>query len=307
MATGHPSEKELVTPPWMAAFREEFPGWGWALDVADSSLLVILDEWWNETGMDSEIAYEDKYDTLLAGLKNSDWFRTNIQSVRDSIIQEGEDPATFKHNIEVNVADARDYAHGLGIVLDPEELEEIGYAAERFDWDKTQITHHIINIAYQTGRTLGRGEIQRTYDSLQNFAGAQYVDMSDQQLKDYAFRINQGEDTLEAAEGFINAKAQAQWGFFDVTAAAERGLTVEDMLSPVRHSIAETLEMDPMAVDLKNFGDDLVKGEGDNQRFINAKEGVAWAKQQEAYKGTEEFRSGVTNVAGAIARAFGRR
>lgn len=294
-----------MSTDWLANFKDEFPGWAWALS-GGGDLYSVIENWWQAEDTDL-YDYAERYTSLLQGIKGSEWFRETTESVRDSILFEAEDPATYGYNVGVNIGDAKDLARGLGFGFDDDYYEEIGHTAERFNWTADQITHRLINDAYSSGAEIGQGLIQTTVDELSAYAANQLVEVDGSTLLDFAYRIQQGEDTLVDAENFINAASQAQWTFFDVGNAYSNGLTVSDSLASVKTQIASTLEINEDDVDLSAMGGSLVAGDEGARRFISKTEADGWARKQDAYQGTNQFKDSVHRLGGALARTFGRR
>jgi hypothetical protein len=115
-----------------------------------------------------------------------------------------------------------------------------------------------------------------------------------------------GAMSWEDVKDTIQGLAGAQWDFLDIEGLAERGLTVADTLSTVKSTIASTLELNDEDINLMGMGvENLVKGEGEGRRFINTDDAKNWAKKQSMYQGTDEFRSDVRGLGGAISQIWG--
>ena len=297
----------VLDPNWEAEFAKWFPGW---LEVAqkDSSLMAIFQTFWNEH--DPNAGYQTWYDDLLTQIKSSDWYRTQPKSVRDSLIMEAEDPATYEYNLGINEADARQIAFNLGLNFSDSYFSDVAETAERYNWTGQQLMSHISKdgrLASHSPDAPIRGEIKQNHDTLKHYSQSMMADIGGHSW-DFAWQIASGDNTLADAKDYIQELSQSYFPFLDVRGLGERGLTIADILAPTKNAIANTLELNPEDVHMWEMPlDQLIKGEGDSQRFLTPMEAVNVFKKDERYQGTTQFRSDVRSLAGAISQTFGRR
>ena len=297
-------KEEWVTGDWWTDFEKLFPGWA-ELAKGNSEIRGIFEEYF--TKVDDGLAYTEHQERILGLIKNSKWYRTQTASIRDSILLEIQDPATYKQNVYINKKDAKQIAYNSGLSFTETEFNDFAERAERYDWNLSEFQEWIVQRGRSQSEQPVRGSIKRTHDDIQSYAQSMLVPIGGKAW-DFAYKIDAGNDSMENAKDHIQGLAETTFDFVDIQSLASRGLTVSDLLANAKETIAGTLELNPTDVHLYEMSmDDLVVGEGDSKRFINGQEAETWAKKQGRYQMTDDFRGGIRDIATSIATTFGRR
>lgn len=310
-SSGRPPRYEFVMPKkewaagsWWAEFQKLFPGWA-QLAESNSEIRGIFEDYFE--GVEEGLDFEEHKNRISALIKNSRWYKTQTSSIRDSILLEVEDPATYKHNIYINKKDAKQIAFNAGLSFTEDQFNDFAEKAERMNWDLAEFTEFIVKRGRSQSSQPVRGGIKRTHDDIQSYAQSMLVPIGGKAW-DFAYKINAGNDSMENAKDYIQGLAESSFDFVDVQSLASRGLTISDLLANAKETIADTLELNSADVHLYEMKmDDLVVGEGDSRRFINSQEAETWAKKQGRYQMTDDFRGGIRDIAQTIATTFGRR
>jgi hypothetical protein len=82
-----------------------------------------------------------------------------------------------------------------------------------------------------------------------------------------------------------------------------------DVMSPIKMSVAENLEIAPETVDLLDprFAELLqVRTENGTYRPMTSAEATRWARSQEQFKGTKKAEEASSGLAEALAKTFGK-
>jgi hypothetical protein len=324
---------DLADPTdWYEDFLKNFPGWA-ELVANVPELKGIIETWW-ETGVD-EWDYNAQYNGLLSAIQGSNWWGITEEPLRDYLLLQSSDPATWAKNNEITRQNAMNAASELGldfagIFNDPKYrgtkfFEKDYYTflsqmAEKNDWTLAQIKDRLVRDGLAMDTTPVRGSIKRDMDRIISYGKDMLIDISPSHARTWAHRMgSEGGFFSDAGEfqhgamGWDDVKdtiqglASAEWDWLDIDGLAERGLTVADTLSTVKSTIASTLELNPENINLMGIGiDNLTKGEGEGRRFINKNDAESWAKRQSMYQGTDKFRKDVRTLGGGVNQLFGR-
>ena len=293
------------TSEWWEKIEQLYPGWAKVIN-SQSGLRESITTFF--AGLDpNEVDWSEMETQLLNLMKSSKWYTTQAQSVRESIILEAEDPATYKYNIRQTKKDIREILFNNDLSLHSAVINVFAEEAERYDWDLNQLKEHLVQ-AGRAGDKPVRGGIKRTFEDIKSYAQAMLTPIGDGDAWDFAYKIEAGNDSMDNAHDHIQSLATETFDFVNVQELATRGTTISDLLSGAKEQIATTLDLNSNDVRLYDMSlDDLVVGEGDSKRFINRQDAEAWAKKQGRYQMTDAYRGDVRNLASGIANHFGTR
>ncbi len=290
---------------WWVTLQQMYPGWAKIIE-SEPGMQDIVSEFFASLNQET-IDWGDVELKLTNLLKSSKWYTEQAQSVRDSILLEMEDPATYKYNIGQNEKDIKQILYNMGLSLTKDQIGVFAERSERYNWDLNQLTEHLVEHA-RGGEKPIRGGIKRTFEDIKSYAQSMLYDLGDGDTWNFAYKIQAGNDSMENAEDHIQGLAAETFDFVNVQELASKGLTISDLLSGVKEQIATTLDLNSNDVRLYNMSlDDLVVGEGESKRFINRQETEAWAKKQGRYQMTDAYRGDVRDLAKGVANHFGTR
>ena len=93
---------------WWKKIKALYPGWAKIIE-GNEGLKGIIQDYFADFSKEGapQVVWSEMEDTLLNLMKNSNWYKTQTKSVRDSIILEAEDPATYKRNLHQNTKDIK--------------------------------------------------------------------------------------------------------------------------------------------------------------------------------------------------------
>jgi len=305
IVVNQPPDPKWDAGEWWVTLQRMYPGWAKIIE-SEPGMQDIVSEFF--AGLDPDtIDWRDVELNLTNLLKGSKWYTEQAQSVRDSILLEMEDPATYKYNIGQNEKDIKQILYNMGLSLTDNSIGVFAERAERYNWDLNQLTEHLVKYA-RGGEKPVRGGIKRTFEDIKSYAQSMLTPIGDGDTWNFAYKIEAGNDSMENAEDHIQGIAAETFNFVNVQELASKGLTISDLLSGVKEQIATTLDLNSNDVRLYNMSlDDLVVGEGESKRFINRQETEAWAKKQGRYQMTDAYRGDVRDLAQGVANHFGTR
>lgn len=194
-------------------------------------------------------------DKFVAKLRNTKWFKKNSASVRNAIMQETADPATYKANVDQMYATVRDSwgsMFGAGQVPD-KQLRAWAETAHRMGWSEAQLIDRMTQgMDYRKllqGKTLGgkAAEVKGQVDSLLASYG---VDLGDSWKARQLERVVEGDDTVAGIQGRVRDLAMREYKAF--ADRIQAGETVMEIADPYMQKMAGLLELNPNDVGLKD-------------------------------------------------------
>lgn len=241
---------------WMGGRR--VPGVAGGKGTADTSAAPILEstELAERYGMsyalfDSEPELKKLLSQATAGqwtterfqaeLKNSKWWRTNSQSVREAKALAAGDPATWRATIEAQRVALREAAVQAGAILTNKQLDKLARDSIAYAWNEAQIANFLGKyIKFREDKTLGgqAGTIAQELSSLAHDLG---IRISEQTLKNYAQYVIRGVSTMQDAENQLRAEAAGTYPGFEEQILA--GESVRAMAEPYVQMMASELEL----------------------------------------------------------------
>lgn len=192
---------------------------------------------------------------FTASLKNTKWWSTQSDTLRQYLTLRYTDPATFKQKqsqaqydinaLSVQVG-AGDLIHGSAI--NKKALADLVYNSMALGWSDDRIKSFLGARASTKGGIMG-GEAGDAFDKLHEIAynnGMTYGSW----FASTAKKIAAGTYTIEQAEDTIRKQAAAKYSAFAPQIKA--GQNVMDLAAPYIQSVSKILEVPPTAVGLSN-------------------------------------------------------
>lgn len=300
-----PEDPKWDSTEWWKTIERLYPGWAQIIR-SEPQMQTIISDFFAELDEDT-FDFSTFSAQLMTQMKGTDWYTLQRESIRDSIVLEMDDPATYKANIAQNMKDIKQMMFEEGVSLQPAIINWMKVRAERMNYDKDELREFVVTTG-RGGDKPTRGNAKRIFDDINGYAQSMLVPIDSGKAWDYSFDIAAGNDSMANPQDFIQGLASNTFDFVNVQELASKGITISDLLSDAKQQIATTLDLNSNDVRLYNMSlDDLVVGEGDSKRFINRQDAEAWAKKQGRYQMTDEHRGGVVNLANGIANHFGTR
>lgn len=193
---------------------------------------------------------------FTARLRGTKWFKTHSGPVRNAIMQETADPASYKANVNKMAATVRDtWGRMFGTAnMSNKELRTWAETAHRMGWSEAQLIDQMtkgVNYQKLLRKRQGLGgtaaEIAGQLDSLSANYG---VPLGNKWRARQLEKIIEGGDTLEGVQTRVRDVAMREYkAFADRIAAGE---TVAEIADPYVQQMAELLELNENDVGLRN-------------------------------------------------------
>jgi len=182
-----------------------------------------------------------------AAVEGTNWWKKQSDATRQWKILSLTDPATAAARKAERVMLITQTAEGLGVKLSPAALSKIVNDSLTLGLDNAQIQGAIAkNWTYQAG-VPESGVASTTIDSLKQASQDYLVPLSDQTINAWTEKVLAGNATAQDFTEY--AKQQAHSLFPTMRAALDRGMTVQQYADPYKQLAAQTLNIDPNAID----------------------------------------------------------
>ena len=192
---------------------------------------------------------------FVAGLRNTKWFKHHSSSVRNAILQQTSDPATYQANVDSMFATVKDaYGKMFGTAnMDHKDLRRWAETGYRMGWSEAQLVDHITKgINYRkllkNGELGGSAaEVEGQLNSLiENFGLNNGTNWKAHQLE----KLMEGNDTIAGVQNRVREQAKREYGAF--ADQIDAGSTVADIAAPYKQMMSDLLELNPNEVDIRD-------------------------------------------------------
>lgn len=191
-------------------------------------------------------------------------------------------------------------SRSLGIEFDDGALDALAQTVVEGNWTNAQVDDYILG-----AQATKPGLITAGIDQIKALGAQQMLKISDATAREYAARIESGEQTMEGVKSAFQAQAQTQFGW--AANLISQGVSVRDILLPARDKIAALLEISPDSVDLMDdryLNMVQTTDEKGQVRAATLGEVAQRARKDDRYRQTEGARRDTANVGVTLARMF---
>jgi hypothetical protein len=249
-------------------------------------------------------------DLFTAKLKNTNWWKTQPDSLRQYITTKYTDPATWKQKYGQGISDMNSIAVqvGLGNQVDGKGqssklLQTATYYSLALGWSDARIKDWL------GGQVQGHagvmwGEAGDTYDKLQSIAYLNGIKLNTSWYTNNVRAVESGKSTESQLEDSIRKTAAARYSAFRPQILA--GQNVMDLASPYIQSVAKILEIPSSDVDL--FNSHVAKAMSSN---TNGQAMSIWSfenslRQDPLWKKTQNAQDSAMQTAHQVLQSFGQ-
>lgn len=247
---------------------------------------------------------------FVAQMRATKWFKNKSASVRNAILQETSDPATFQASLDQMTATVQDtYGSMFGANMDEKQVSKWARMAVRLGWSQAELVDRISStVDYEKmlkKDSLG-GTAAETKAQLDSLASNYGVRLGDQWKARQLAKIMSGDDTLAGIQTKVQEMAMREYkAFADRIAAGE---TVSEIADPYVSRYAELLEMNPNSVKLN---DDMIQramkqtGPDGKAAAMDLHTFEKEVRKDNRWQYTMNARQEVANVTSELMRSFG--
>jgi hypothetical protein len=248
-------------------------------------------------------------DVFQAKLKNTKWWSTQSDTLRQYITTKYTDPATWKQKnaqaqydlnaLAVQVG-AGDLMHGTA--YDKNLLSQAVYNSLALGWSDARVKDWLgTKVTLHGGVMLG--EAGQAFDQLHSTAYLNGMKYNTWYFNE-ARKIASGQDTIESAEATIRNQAAAKYSAF--AAQIKAGQNVMDLASPYIQAVSKILEVPDTKVDLFNSHvQKAMTSEIGNGQAMSIWEFENSLRQDPLWKKTQNAQDSAMQVAHQVLSNFG--
>lgn len=192
---------------------------------------------------------------FVAKLRDTKWFKKHSASVRNAIMQETADPATYKANIAQMTSTVKDAWGRMfgGANFNAKQMRAWAETAHRMGWSEAQLVDQLTKgVDFQkllTNKRLG-GTAAETKGQIDQLVSAYGLTFGDRWKGTQLEKIMQGDDTVAGVKDRLRALAMQEYGAF--ADRIQGGESVQEIADPYVQQMADLLEINPYDLTLKD-------------------------------------------------------
>lgn len=252
-------------------------------------------------------------------LRQTDWWTQQTAEQRDDSLLRIQDPATWAARQgakgaagarqRASLADTvRQTALQFNMRLDDAAVGTLAAQADQQNWSELQLQLALGKLAVGAGKMRQDAVNGVLGQSVRDAARAYGVNLSEDRFNQMFNLYVTGKETVESLQARFRQDAASRY-----PAIAERlqnGETFTDITDPYRQEAARLLERDPNSIDMigSDFAKALTFRDGQQERMMSISEFGDYVRSNRrfGYENTDQARQKAYELAGSIARLFGK-
>jgi cell wall-associated NlpC family hydrolase len=184
-----------------------------------------------------------------AEIQKTQWWRTTTEKQRATQLLKTNNPAEYERQRKTVWDSIVVLARNLGVELDDGKIGRLADQALSMGWSEQEVQRYVAaDVKVKDSGNTGLTAV--TVDSLKEKASLYGVPISQQTLQTWTTQILRGMVPAESFEAYV--KEQAKSLFPGLSAAIDSGVTVRDYVDPYVQMYAQTLEVNPNGVTLRD-------------------------------------------------------
>lgn len=247
---------------------------------------------------------------FVAKLRATKWFQTHSASVRNAIMQETADPATYKANVKQMLSTVSDtYGTMFGDIGGDKQLRAWAETAHRMGWSEAQLIDRMtdsMNFRKLLRRKQMGGTAAEMSGQMDQMTRNYGVDLGSKWKARQLERVMSGDDTITGVQQRVKELAQREYKAF--ADRIEAGETVMDIAEPYMQKMADLLEMNPSDINLKAGMIQQALKQQDKDGKPAAMDLYTFEREvrkDKRWQHTKNAREEVSNVTHGLLRQFG--
>ena len=185
-----------------------------------------------------------------AALRDTKWWKTNSDTMRQAQVSKTTDPATWNATMEATKLQIQQLASKMGAAVPVSQLGKIAESVASSGMDEDQIRQTLSQYMTFTKEGTMTGEAGMHAYTMKQFAHANGVKIDDQTLKNQAALVIKKLATTQDFESQIREQAKSAYPGF--AAQIDAGQNMQDIAQPYIQTMAKELEIPATSLDLQD-------------------------------------------------------
>lgn len=188
-------------------------------------------------------------DKFKAKLRETDFWKNNSETARKALEMKQSDPATWAFTMDANAQKIKDMASQIGAYVPDSLLPSLSERIAMTGMDDSQLEKILADYVDFHDNTLS-GKAGMYEAGMRSYADDMGVDLGQQAIKNYAQLMLKGMSTQQDFKNFINDQAASAFPAFGQQIKA--GQTMKQIANPYIQTMAQSLELNPADISLKD-------------------------------------------------------
>jgi hypothetical protein len=189
-------------------------------------------------------------DHVLNAVQGSPDWQHNSQAQRKAAAQKRTDPASYKAGVLKSRRSIKAAARKLGVPLDMDQVKQIATDAYDNGWSDDQMQRAITHSFTYSQQANYHGEVGQAEQTYRDDAAKYLVPISDQTIGQWLYGTVTGSRDESSFLTYLKSQAKSLYPW--MSDAIGEGITPTQYLDPYRQMAAQTLDVNPSAIDFMN-------------------------------------------------------
>jgi hypothetical protein len=176
-----------------------------------------------------------------AAIRDTKWWKTNSDSMRQAQITQKTDPATWDAMVDAETVKVQQLAAEIGAAIPSSKFKKIVETALKTNMDEDLLRNVLGQYVNFTKDGTLQGEAGMHEFTMKEYAANMGIKLDDQTIKNQAQRVVRKVATTQDYESLVREHAKSMYPSY--AQQIDAGQTVKDIASPYTQMMAQTLEI----------------------------------------------------------------
>lgn len=216
------------------------PEWLFLLDIPEVANIIKDPSTWEEGADDAD---------LRGRLMQTQWWQKTEPAAREWLKLKAQDPASSNDQLAKRKTFLKNQAQQTGITVADADLDRLAEDSLRYAWDDTEIQANLGNyFVYAEDRLTGAAQAARAH--IEQAARDWLVPIDDKTVGNWVTQVIKGESTTDYFDTYLAQQAGSL--FPQLADPISRGISPTQWMAPYKSIAAQTLELNPEDIDLRD-------------------------------------------------------
>jgi len=180
-------------------------------------------------------------DKFQAAVRDTNWWKTNSESMRQAELTRKTDPATWDAMVDAETVKVQQLAAEIGAAIPSKRLKHIVETALKSNMDEDLLRNVLGQYVNFTKDGTLHGEAGMHEFTMKEYAANMGIQLDDQTIKNQAQRVVRKVATTQDYESLVRDHAKSMYPSY--AQQIDAGMTIKDIASPYTQMMAQTLEI----------------------------------------------------------------